>query len=222
MDKPSDPGETFFIVFGISLTVVIVGALVFSIVYYVRNPLPPSSPSSPSSLELFLPLSGSEPEYEPEKWNSDPILQKNHNCYAYVLDDLISGRENKPQPGTWSNTDNDANEAQKYSSCPVMLGRIMADNNSIYPVQETEPCRKGFYKGYLTLHPGKDYHFYRQDSNGYFSHKRGKLAVEDTDAARNKIEVPRLAVKHYGDYSYIDSCGYFCIPNNKTKQTNSI
>lgn len=205
-------GEIFAIVLFGTLTVTIV---VLSVLIFLREK---------GLIEFFLPMSGSEPKYNPRQWNKDPVLKKNHNCYAYVLDDLVYGRENKPQPGTWSNTgvDLDETRARKYDSCPEMLGRVMADNSSIYQIDEAEPCRNGYYKGYLVLDPGKDYHFYRQDSNGFFSHKRGKLDVEDKDAAQNRIEVPRLAAKNYGGYNYTESCGYFCIPSNKTRKTNSV
>lgn len=203
-------GEIFAIVLFGTLTVVIVVLTVLMIL------------KEKGIIEFFLPKSGSEPDYTPKAWNSDPVLKKNHNCYAYVLDDLIQGRENKPQPGSWSNILPDESRVEKYKSCPEMLERVMADNGSIYPVEESEVCQSGFYKGYLVLDPGKDYHFYRQDSNGYFSHKRGKLDVEDKDAARNRIEVPRLANKNYGEYNYTESCGYFCIPSNKTRKTNSV
>ena len=193
-------------------TILVIATLLF-LLYLAFSKLPP--------LEPFLPLSGSEPTYNPSAWNSDPDQQKRHNCYAYVLDDLVLDRENKPQPGSYSSNIRDTTNMKKYSSCPVMLDRIETDNPSIYKAEEDLPCMAGFYKGYLTLAPGEDYHFYRQDSNGYFSHKRGKLAVEDTDAAQNKIENPRLANRVYGDRDYNESCGYFCIPSNSTSLTSS-
>ena len=208
--RNSDPGGTFAFLLLAAFTLAILVLLVLSILH------------KQGIIELFLPVSGSEPEYTPEAWNKNPVLKKNHNCYAYVLDDLVHGRKNKPQPGTWSNIIDPGERVQKYNSCPEMLGRIMADNASIYQIEESEPCEKGYYKGYLVLDPGKDYHFYRQDSNGYFSHKRGKLDVENVDSVQNRIEVPRLAAKNYGGYNYTESCGYFCIPNNKTRKTNSV
>jgi hypothetical protein len=174
--------------------------------------------------KMMLPTSGSEPDYNPDLWNSDETLQLHHNCYAYVLDDIVQGRNDKPQPGRVNNAETlfSAEATSKYSSCPVMLDRIKTDNPNIYTVDEEMPCNTGFYKGFLTLAPGKDYHFYRQDSNGYFSHKRGKLQAENVDSDKNKIENPRMAAREYDEYKYDTSCGYFCIPSNTTAPTESI
>ena len=37
------------------------------------------------SKKEFSPLSGSEPKYNPKKWNDNDNIRSNHNCYAYVL-----------------------------------------------------------------------------------------------------------------------------------------
>ena len=34
-------------------------------------------------------MTGSEPDYEPEKWNENPYVKNSHNCYAYFLDDKL-------------------------------------------------------------------------------------------------------------------------------------
>jgi len=45
-----------------------------------------------------LPVSLSEPEYAPYKWNEDKKIMNNHNCYSYFLDDFNTDRKGKPQP----------------------------------------------------------------------------------------------------------------------------
>ena len=170
-----------------------------------------------------LPISGSEPNYYPKAWNADNDLLISHNCYAYFLDDIDTARTKKPQPGYYSIGKENINEdsENKYSSCEVMEDRILKDNPGIYKAQESEQCRSGYYKGFLTWHPGKDYHFYRQDSNGLFSHKRGKKKVSNIDSNGELIANPRLAAKNYSSYNYTTNCNYFCIPSNKRAVTNS-
>lgn len=53
--------------------------------------------------KVTLPLSGSEPPYEPQRWNSQKDSRASHNCYAYFLQDLqardLSMNNSFPQPG---------------------------------------------------------------------------------------------------------------------------
>ena len=53
--------------------------------------------------KLFSTLSGSELPYNPQKWNDNINIKNNHNCYAYVLNQIASRRKGKPQPGYFSN-----------------------------------------------------------------------------------------------------------------------
>ena len=38
--------------------------------------------------KLISPLSGSEPKYEPQKWNTNPKIKDNHNCYSYAVNQI--------------------------------------------------------------------------------------------------------------------------------------
>ena len=48
------------------------------------------------------PLSGHEPTYEPDRWNTKNSIKSTHNCFSYALNQLVSHRMNKPQPGYFS------------------------------------------------------------------------------------------------------------------------
>lgn len=179
------------------------------------------------SFEYFtnkLPTSGAEPKWEPEAWNSDSIIKYN-NCYAYFLDDPVITRDAKPQPGYFGlgqeNVKKRNKEYGKYSSCTEMNNRILSDNKNIYISDENKPCSPGYYKGFLAISPGNDYHFYRQDSNGYFSHKRGNNPVSNIDSNGELIINPRIAGREYPNYDYYESCNYYCIPKNEKIITNS-
>ena len=48
---------------------------------------------------IFSLLNGSEPSYNPKKWNDNLKIKKTHNCYAYMLDYIDKSFKSKPQPG---------------------------------------------------------------------------------------------------------------------------
>jgi hypothetical protein len=134
-----------------------------------------------NSSKEFSPISGYENDYEPEKWNENDKIKRYHNCYAYVLNHIASKRNGKPQPGYFSNypslSDSDYN-------CKTFYKRLRKDVPSLYLIDFDTPCRKGFYKGFIALDTKKydtDYHFYRQDKSGYWSHKPGATAVKQIE-----------------------------------------
>lgn len=163
----------------------------------------------------ILPRSGAEPEYEPQPWN-DPRYVEENNCYAYLLNDLQE-RPKKPQPGAFAgNTTKDS-----YTSCTHTIKRVQEDNPKVYKSGANHKCRPGYYKGYLVLDPGKDYHFYRQDSNGFWSHKPGRNPATNLDASSNVIIDPRKSNRVYNEFQYTRDCSFLCVPNGNTTKTNS-
>ena len=98
----------------------------------------------------------------------------------------------------------------------------------IFPIKFNEKCPPNHYKGALVIDQNKTYHFYRQDSNGRFSHKPGTLGVENTDASGKPIHAVHLAdtdynkAKRTGGITYDKFCSYYCIPNNNYKKTKAI
>jgi hypothetical protein len=67
------------------------------------------------------------------------------------------------------------------------------------------------------------FHFYRQDSNGQWSHKPGISPVSNNDATSRPIYIPHIADRNYARdksenkeddaINYTDFCGYYCIPD---------
>lgn len=162
-----------------------------------------------------MPTTGSEPTYDESQWN-DPNFVKTNNCYAYFLDDK-KDREQKPQPGYFSGNKSPNN----YNGCIETERRVLADNPDIYIVEETQSCKNGYYKGFLAIDTGKDYHFYRQDSSGFWSHKPGGLQITNLDSNGEIITNPRKASRNYSNFQYTTSCNYFCVPKNEYKKTNA-
>ena len=164
----------------------------------------------------FSPLSGYEPRYEPHKWNLKEHIKSNHNCYSYALNDKHGRRKGKAQPGYYANYP--PIDLSEYK-CDAIFKRIWKDNPSIYPTLFTNKCNKGYYKAFFTLSPKNhtDYHFYRQDKNGYWSHKPGRTDVTNKDADGKKIINPRNANRNYGSLNYNLPCQYFCLHPKMTR-----
>lgn len=168
-------------------------------------------------------LSGSELNYDPDRYNRHRGIQESHNCFAYAFDYIylpenVKGctKENcnlsTPQPGrasgypSWSKV--------KGKRCPDVVARIMGDVPGIRPSNFTARCPKGMRKIAPVVDPDQDYHFYRQDSNGYWSHKPGSTKVTHLDSKGRPIYDPQLASRDSSDSNldYDTFCGYWCVP----------
>jgi hypothetical protein len=55
--------------------------------------------------------------------------------------------------------------------------------------------------------PGYDYHWYRLDKDGMWSHKPGGTPARNTDNANNVIADPRVADRG----PYVEFCGFFTV-----------
>lgn len=170
-------------------------------------------------------LNKNHPKYEPERWNKDVLIRKSHNCYAYALNLINSNnrelcekymiKENskdclpvRPQPGKYSGYLNEYKPI--FISCDKIIRRMKKDNPMIKKLNTGEDCKDGYYKIALCCREdGLDYHFYRQDNNGLWSHKDGYKKATNKDCKRRIIKDPFIANR--GDYKIF--CGYFSVPN---------
>jgi hypothetical protein len=168
------------------------------------------------------PLSGFEPRYEPHKYNRHKGIQESHNCYAYGLDwlELPDSKDctkdacpiGYPQPGRasgypkWSKV--------KGKRCPDLVARIMGEVPGVTFSTFTARCPKGTRKIAPVIDENEDYHFYRQDADGWWSHKPGSTRVTRRDATKRLIYDPLLAARQYdkSGLHYKQFCGYMCVP----------
>lgn len=96
---------------------------------------------------------------------------------------------------------------------------MFADEPALRRTTFRAKCPRGSSKIAMVVDPGDDYHFYRQDSNGMWSHKDGANPVKRVDAEGKPIWDPRTAARDYRPRSYLnytDFCGYYCAPRRKT------
>jgi RHS repeat-associated protein len=154
------------------------------------------------------------PEYDPRLWNDGGqrgdgrTIQGNSNCYAYAVN--IPGPFNGDfgvNPG-----DTSGNPITEYEEITVtgIRDRAVADGLSPVPV-------RGGYRVYLVIapllsHGQRDYHWYREDSNGLWSHKPGSTEAKNVDASGNLITDPAKADHSYPGANYSQKGGYLWVP----------
>ncbi len=100
-----------------------------------------------------------------------------------------------------------------------MLGRLLGDNPTMKMTSFTGKCPAHTSKIAVVVDADEDYHFYRQDTNGYWSHKPGGTPVTNKDADGALIYDPKLANRNYDQkgskLNYDIFCSYMCIPRDK-------
>jgi hypothetical protein len=177
------------------------------------------------------PLSGAEPDYDPGLWNDRTDIRTSHNCFSYAmniqdprqLEDCEDPNESCDapfhQPGFVSGFSRFGSRDPK--TCPNMIIRMQGDNPSVKRTTFEEKCPAGTSKIAIIVDENEDFHFLRQDSNMFWSHKPGGRHVINHDAGKHLIWNPELA-----DYNWARSdptttlnydvfCGYMCVPRNR-------
>ena len=139
-----------------------------------------------------------EPPLQLYAWNNpnkNPMIKATHNCYTYMLNDLyVKPRiHNKPQPGAYANMNRLFNSNERLSCSQVTKG-VLADNPGLKRINLKDGlrkrCRPGYYKGFMMVSPGNDYHFARQDNRMIGVYRK---------MLKNKVTKPSL--RHYYEYA---------------------
>ena len=137
---------------------------------------------------------GDAPTYYPAMWNT-PTVQPYNNCYNYA-NNRITNTFAQPGkatghpitglscPGTSPSAQSDG-----LVTCPNFAGPLGSG--------------QGWYVA-LVIWPGNDYHWYRQDKVGCWSHKPGRTAARNTDNSGNPISDPKTCNRG----PYTDFCTY--------------
>lgn len=166
-----------------------------------------------------------ENDIEKKIWDK---LQKNANCYAFAM-----GYKDKnshfPQPGFYGIPNMPLfHGLDREFTCSNYLSRLLLDNPHIYPVCHKKKCKKGYYKIFFTVAPNRDYHLYRQNEDGTYSHKPGSTPAKMTDSSNRIIKNPQTADRFSGpdDYEflqpslyYMTLCNSFCVPHKDKHKT---
>lgn len=168
-------------------------------------------------------------------YNENLHIRESHNCYTYFLnlksnyaylvckknfkDDNMCYR---PQPGYASGFY--PIEKKKDYNCDNVMKRTLKDNKHIYKIKNIETkCPKDYYKGAVAVAPGRDFHYYRKNDDGKWTHKPGYKPSTHLDADNVPIKNPEKSNRNYGydskgELNYKDFCGFVCVPRDRTKK----
>jgi hypothetical protein len=168
------------------------------------------------------PMSGYEPKFDPDLYNRHNGVKEAQNCFAYAFDyQHLPKKCTKescsipfPQPGLksgypkWSKV--------KGKRCPDLTARLLGDIPDLKLTTFEKRCPAKYSKIGLVVDEDQDYHFYRQDSNGVWSHKPGSTDVTRIDGTGRPIYDPQLASRKYpSGLHYDEFCGYLCVPRSR-------
>ncbi|MBB1287375.1 hypothetical protein HRH25_23565 [Flavisolibacter sp. BT320] len=144
------------------------------------------------------------PPFNPGKWNI-PSVQPYNNCYNYA-NDKITNTFAQPGRGSGSTIAN--------ILCPTVSQAAQRDGQIPVTGASSTPSEGHFIALVSANHPNfQDYHWYRLDANGMWSHKPGQTPAINIDNSGQLINDPRNCNR--GPYS--DFCGFFhCIPSRTT------
>ncbi|WP_022700392.1 hypothetical protein [Oceanicaulis alexandrii] len=132
------------------------------------------------------------PAYDPDWWNNNAVRLANNNCYNYANNQATN---TFAQPGRASGTPIAGMSCGGVQPSAVSDGLVASANFS----DETP----GWYVA-LVIWPDTDFHWYRQDTNGCWSHKPGSTPVINTDNAGAQITDPATCDRGH----YTQFCSY--------------
>ena len=119
------------------------------------------------------------------------------------------------QPGGTRKT-NKRLRRESYARCKSLVKLIKQDVPTMRKIKYNQRSPIGYSKIALVIDPMDDYHFYRQDPDGYWSHKPGSQPVTRLDADGVLIIDPKTANRDYTiqgkSLNYTLFCGFFSVP----------
>ena len=183
------------------------------------------------------------PIYEPEAWNTEQT-QIYTNCYSYAFDMKVNPLtgNNFPiggmQPGMLSgelSLQKFLSDPTAMESYPEIYSGTRKGNEKLVDMVRADakavgldfvPYKDGLTGGYkvaLVVAPGEDYHWYRQDTDGTWSHKQGIMPIsQSVGYSEDKYGIlqfncatltdPKKDAKKVGYTSFV---GYFYIKSSE-------
>jgi hypothetical protein len=138
--------------------------------------------------------------FNPGFWN-DPNYIGRNNCYNYAS----NKRTNTfAQPGRGS--------GHMYTSllCPAVAPAAMSDglHHRFDCLPDSEKPR---WLVALVVAPGRDYHWYRKQKEGFWGHKPGGTPARNVDNNGALVTNPETCARQ----PYTDFCGYFYVPRSQ-------
>ncbi len=141
------------------------------------------------------------PQYEPTVWNDGGFVECSNNCYNYGCDTQTN---TFAQPGHAHGVSLDWPDDM---NCQAVTAAAIADGLILANCDQGCGCSDCHHQVALVIAPEWDYHWYRKDRDGKWSHKMGGTPATNLDNSGNIITDPRTADR--GRYTIF--CGCFCV-----------
>ena len=165
----------------------------------------------------MLPTNGSELDYLANNSNNwANYVEDCCNCYAYAINNQVFPGTNylwyMQQMGYYKGSTYTFSALTKSNISEAVLNDYSQYNSNyntsliFQEIGRYEVCPTGTYKVALVV-SDNDYHWYRQDSDGFWSHKPGRTEVTRKDSGEELIIDPQIADR--GDY--YDFLGYYAV-----------
>ena len=140
------------------------------------------------------------PQLSPMSSWTDASSERCNNCYNYATD---------IKTGTFAQPGQASGHIPSTLSCPDYTAAAEADG--LIPVADiSDACGNScFPNGHivaLVIWPGVDFHWYRMEADGTWTHKPGETAPINLDQSGKPITDPRTADRG----GYTEFCGFFC------------
>ena len=162
--------------------------------------------------EGVLPKSGSELPYLPYLWNGNNDITLNSNCYLYAINfPRSSSNPDYRDPGSYANLyfghTKEGIVEGVLEDCKAFKNNNPLSNAYFAKIGRMEVCPAGCYKVALYINQNNNgFHWFRQNSCGYWSQKDGSSSVTAFDDGGNYIVDPQFCETSYNYF-----CGYYCV-----------
>lgn len=138
------------------------------------------------------------PPYDPGKWNNNPTILRQNNCYNYANDKITN---TFAQPGRGSGA-----VGPYPPACSGTGAAAQRDGQISIPNPNLTPAEGHVVALVVSTTPGfLDYHWYRRDNNAMWSHKPGGTPAKNTDNSGRPISDPQSCDR--GPYNLF--CGWY-------------
>lgn len=155
--------------------------------------------------------------FDPEFWNSANKIAR-ANCYAHAMNVTVQNEGEKLQPGEIRGVGIELKMSIEDITKELIQAAIqdaasggMGLITGIRPFTVGEILKKNEYRVAFVVAPAEnnperflDYHWYRENSDGVWSHKPGSTAARFLDSSANVIDANNLPEQCNRRYRYLD------------------
>ncbi len=197
--------------------------------------MPRLSKLDQARLALFARIPHCAPDYLEQPWNKfvkrflrqdSPSTLTMNNCFSYAVNDPEIYRDPLPDQRLPAWPEPNLENPWPIFSLPIshkILRQALQADGLIFAGRKLPELLPGVFpiaaftskSVFTTSHRvRRDYHFYRQDRNGFWSHKRGQEIPSDKNEGGKPIQSPRQDYKTLPGIKDPQFAGYFYVPNS--------